>query len=300
MPLFNKAVSVMASVASIQAQTVADWELVVVDDGSTDAGPDLVRAVPDSRIRVYSQANEGVSAARNWGIDLAITDLVTFLDADDRWHPDFLETILALARDFPEAQWFATGYEIRDPRQGVFNARLRGTPTGFERGLLVDYFQVAMQSDPPVWTSAMAVRHHAIQAIGGFPVGIYSGEDLLTWARLAVRFPLAYDRRSLAVFEVSGYDRRADPEQRVSLALGELVRDYPLVKGGSAYLGLWCRMQAVMAMRFADIVLARRCAWRSVQYGPTQWRNAYTLLLVWLPSPWRILLDAALRHMVRK
>ena len=300
MPLYNKAAQVLDTLASVVAQTMGNWELVVVDDGSTDGGPALVRALGDARIRVVNQANAGVSAARNRGIELALADLVTFLDADDLWLPEFLSTVLTLQADFPEARWFATGYEIRPAQGAAFASRLRGPAKHFSRGILPDYFSVAIASDPPVWTSATAVRRDAIQAIGGFPVGIGSGEDLLTWARLAVRFPVAYEARALAVFVVSGIERQPDSADRVGKAMGQLLLDYPAVQCLRAYLGLWYRMQAVMAMCFGEITLARQRARLAVRYGPRQLRNLYTLLLAMLPTAWRHALDTQVRSLFSK
>ena len=301
MPLYNKAGQVLDTIASVRAQTVrSGWELVVVDDGSTDGGPDLVRAINDERVRVVSQANAGVSAARNKGIECARAGLVAFLDADDLWLPDFLASVLALQEDFPEAQWFATGYEIRPAQGAAFASRLRGAASNFTRGILPDYFGVAIVSDPPVWTSATAVKRDAIQAVGGFPVGIGSGEDLLTWARLAVRFPLAYDAKALAVFVVSGIERRPDVADRVGGALTALIQQHPGKPGLLGYLGLWYRMQAVMAMRFNDAALARQRAWLAVRYGPGQLRNGYTLLLAMLPTPLRKTLDGGARKLLKK
>ena len=297
MPLYNKAGQVLETIASVIAQTLSDWELVVVDDGSTDEGPALVRDLQDARIRLVSQANAGVSAARNRGIELARADLVAFLDADDLWLPGFLATILALQADFPQAHWFATGYEIRPAQGATYTSRLRGPPADFSRGILPDYFSVALASDPPVWSSATAVRRDAIQAISGFPEGIDSGEDLLTWARLAVRYPLAHDARPLAVFVASGIERRPDPADRVGKALAQLVREHPGVPGVRRYLGLWYRMQAVMAMRFGEAALARQWAWLAVRYGPWQVRNFYVLCLAALPGNARALVDHSIRKL---
>lgn len=168
----------------------------------------------------------------------------------------------------------------------------------FNRGLLPDYFTAAVASDPPVWSSATAVRREDMLAIGGFPVGIASGEDLLTWARLAVRYPLAYDARALAVFVVSGIERRPDAADRVGKALMQLECEYPSVPGLRRYLGLWYRMQAVMAMRFGDAALARQWALLTLRYGPWQLRNLYTLLLVLLPPAWRQALDTRARSLL--
>ena len=298
MPLYNKAGQVLETIASVRAQTLSGWELVVVDDGSTDGGPALVRDLQDARIRVVSQANAGISAARNRGIALARADLVAFLDADDLWLPQFLAAILALQADFPEAHWFATGYEIRPAQGAAYTSRLRGPPADFSRGLLPDYFNVALASDPPVWSSATAVRRDAIQAIGGFPLGIGSGEDLLTWARLAVRYPLAYDARPLAVFVASGIERPPDPADRVGKALAQLAREHPGVPGLRRYLGLWYRMQAVMAMRFGDATLARQWARLAVRYGPGQIRNLYVLFLSLMPMKTQGLVDLSIRKLL--
>jgi len=298
MPLYNKAAQVGEAIASVLAQTANDWELIVVDDGSIDGGAALVRALDDPRIRVVTQVNAGVSAARNRGIGMARADLVAFLDADDLWLPEFLETILALRADFPEARWFATGYEIHPPHGAMFASRLHGAARSFSRGILPGYFNMAILSDPPVCSSAVAMHRDAIQSIGGFPIGVGSGEDLLTWARLAARFPLAYEARPLAVFMVSGIERRPDPADRVGKALAQLMREFPATAGLGNYLGLWYRMQAVMAMRFGDTALARQRAWLAVRHGHGQLRNVYTLALAMLPAVWRAALDARLRGLL--
>lgn len=298
MPLYNKAEQVLTTIDSVQAQSWRDWELIVVDDGSTDEGPSRVRALADERIRCVSQTNQGVSVARNHGIALARAELVALLDADDTWQPEFLATVASLARDFPEAGWFATGYRIQYPNGAPHDNRLRGISAGFQRGILRDYFRVAMQSDPPVWTSAVMTRKDALNVIGGFPVGVASGEDLLTWARLAVRFPLAYDGRVLSTFYASGISRAPDRADPVGLALSTLASDYPDQTGLPAYLGLWFRMQAVKALRLGDRPTARRFAWKATRAAPNQWRNPYTLILAWLPDCLSERLDTWLRRLI--
>ncbi len=298
MPLYNKEQEIFTTISSVLNQTFRDFELLVINDGSTDNSVQVVEKFDDFRISIISQKNAGVSAARNTGVRLARSELIVFIDADDLWHPDFLTTIIALRDDFPRAKWFATGYEIVHPEKGSSFSELKGAAKNFRRGILPNYFGVAVCSDPPVWSSASAVMRDAIQAIGGFPVGIGSGEDLLTWARLAVRFPLAYEARSMAVFRVSVIHRCADPANRVGYALEQLVEDFPYVPRLRAYLGLWYRMQAVMAMRFGDTSLARQRAWLGVRYGPWQLRNLYTLLLAILPAACRQALDTRARRLL--
>ena len=90
-PTFNRASRLLEAIRSVQEQTVEDWELVIVDDGSTDSTEEAVRAIPDRRIRYLPVSHRGVSAARNFGIARSVGPWICFLDSDDRWTPRKLE-----------------------------------------------------------------------------------------------------------------------------------------------------------------------------------------------------------------
>src|ERR1700680_3290107 len=92
-PLYNKARYIARSLDSIARQTFQDFEVLVIDDGSTDGGGAIAAATGDCRLRVVAQQNRGVGAARNRGITEGTGNLVAFLDADDTWEPAFLEAI---------------------------------------------------------------------------------------------------------------------------------------------------------------------------------------------------------------
>ena len=109
MPLYNKAPYVLRSLESVGAQTVTDLEIIVVDDGSTDEGPDLVARSSDPKIRLVRQANAGPGAARNRGLMEAQAPYVAFLDADDCWLPQFLEQNLAFLESHPHAAAVSCG-----------------------------------------------------------------------------------------------------------------------------------------------------------------------------------------------
>ncbi len=101
MPVHNVASYVAESIASLQGQTWKDWELVVINDGSTDGTEPIVQALAtqDARIRLVNQVNAGVACARNHGLDLIRGDHLVFLDGDDLWRPDFLAKALAAMRE---------------------------------------------------------------------------------------------------------------------------------------------------------------------------------------------------------
>lgn len=259
MPLYNKEAEVRRSVESVLTQTVSDFELIVVNDGSTDRGPDVVRSISDARIRVFDQENAGVSAARNRGIDESRSGLIAYLDADDEWKPEFLETILHLKEEFPSCSVFATNYILRDVNGKHHLPIIRGLPPHPWGGVIEDYFGVAVRSDPPLCSSAVSVKKEALCAVGLFPVGVTSGEDLLTWARLAAKYSVAYTTKPLAVFRhwasTTGIPTRIPAkEDFVGKSLEALLADSPMANKRSLreYIGLWHRMRASMFFRLGN------------------------------------------------
>ena len=190
-PLFNKAQYIQRAVASVLVQTYERWELLVIDDGSTDGSAQVVTGFSDSRIRLIQQANAGVSAARNLGVRAAQTALVAFLDADDAWAPTFLETVLRLYTQYPHAGMYATACEWREP-QRVFVPPISHIPAAPWEGLMPSYFKSAATGYLPITASSVMVPQAVFEQIGYFPVGIRHGEDHDMWARIALRYPVAF------------------------------------------------------------------------------------------------------------
>lgn len=254
-PLYNKEKQIAYTLQSVFEQTFQDFEIVVVDDGSTDNSVEEVEKFDDSRIRLIHQTNAGVSAARNRGIEEARGELIAFLDADDEWMPEYLATQYGLYQKYPECSVYACNYEFRDSEGKVTPTIIRKLPFEGEDGVLSNYFEVASCSHPPLWTSAVVIKKSAIQAIGGFPLGIKSGEDLLTWARLACRYFFAYNTTSLAVFVFDEQNFDEDQRQRmpettdfVGSELAQLYKRHHSIIGFKSYIGLWHKMRARIFM----------------------------------------------------
>ena len=106
-PAFNRTDTILRSVTSVVAQTFADWEAIVVDDGSTDDTAAIATGF-DPRIRIIRQENQGLSAARNTGVAAARGEYLAFLDSDDEWRPEHLAICVAFLRAFPEQQFVTT------------------------------------------------------------------------------------------------------------------------------------------------------------------------------------------------
>ncbi|MGI9160303.1 MAG: glycosyltransferase family 2 protein [Saprospiraceae bacterium] len=202
-PLYNKAHSIADTVASVLAQGLSDFELIIVDDGSTDGSAQVVEGIADSRIRLVKRKNGGVSAARNTGIQLASAEHIAFLDADDLWLPGFLEDMLALTRDFPDAGIYGAAYWLQV--QGDRYPEESGLPANF-RGYIPSYFAHAVRH-LLFWTSAVIVKKTALQQSGGFHEGICFGEDLDLWFRLALEHPAAFYNKPLAIYNKDAENR---------------------------------------------------------------------------------------------
>lgn len=249
-PLYNKEKQIAHTLQSVFNQTFQNFEVVIVDDGSTDGSVAEVEKLSDSRIRLIHQKNAGVSAARNRGIEEAKSDLIAFLDADDEWKPEYLATQYQLSQKYPDCNVFACNYEFRNTEGKVTPTIIRKLPFSGEDGILSNYFEVASCSHPPICSISIMVRKPAIQAIGGFPVGIRSGEDLLTWARLAVNDKIAYSKISLAVFIRDEILFNKDQKQRIpeveDIVGKELLNIYAenrTMRGLNSYLALWHKMR---------------------------------------------------------
>lgn len=254
-PLYNKEQSIASTLHTVLNQTYQNFEIVIVNDGSTDHSVEEVTKVTDPRIRLIHQSNAGVSAARNRGIAEAQGEYIAFLDADDEWKPDYLKTQYELTQKYPECSVFACNYEFKDVKGKVTPTIIRKLPFKGEDGILSNYFEVANCSHPPLWTSAVIVKKSAIQSIGGFPIGIKSGEDLLTWARLACQYSIVFYTIPLATFIFDEQHFNEDQRKRmpeeidyVGSELTKLYKKHRHIIGLKSYVGLWHKMRAHIFM----------------------------------------------------
>lgn len=288
-PLYNKAASIERAVRSVLSQTYRDFEIIVIDDGSTDDGSAIVKRIEDKRIRVIQQPNGGVSAARNRGIAEARGKYVALLDADDEWKPDYLAIQMMLAEKYPECSVYATGYEMRKSTGEKVETIIRGLPFDGPDGELSNYFEVASESHPPICSISVMAQKNAFESIGGFPGGIRSGEDLLTWARLASRFKIAYTREIQAVFNIEGYDVRERPKRvpaENDIVHQELVKIKEVFNPYSIdrYISHWHKMRSSIYMRLGMRWKSIRESLIGLRYRPLNYKLAVFIVLNLLPK----------------
>jgi glycosyltransferase involved in cell wall biosynthesis len=180
-PAYNAAWCVGRAIDSVLAQTFRDFELIVVDDGSTD-GTAAVLAAYGDKLRVVAQANGGMSNARNAGIRAASGRYLAFLDADDRWLPDKLARQVALLDARPELAFCAAVTELEDP-EGRNVGEWRGSSVALAGISEVFANHAAVAGG----ASAVLARRHLVAKLGGFDENLAGAEDTDLWMRLAGR-----------------------------------------------------------------------------------------------------------------
>jgi len=195
-PLYNKAPYVRHALESIAAQTFRDFELVIVNDGSTDeslnVANDFVREVYGVKCTVYDQTNSGVAAARNNGVAKSKGEYVCFLDADDWWESTYLEEMDRLIKEYPDAGIYCTNYVYYKP--GKTHVALK-----LERGYM-NYPEAYLHGEMPITSNTACLPRKIFDEMGGFPLGIKLGEDFLLWAKIALHYKVAFCEKPLAYY----------------------------------------------------------------------------------------------------
>tara|TARA_B110000967_G_C18863637_1_gene551437 strand:+ start:1062 stop:2006 length:945 start_codon:yes stop_codon:yes gene_type:complete len=227
-PLYNKQDYILRTIDSVLLQSFQDFEILVINDGSTDDYLSELKCINDDRITLFSHSNSGVSYTRNQGVKYAKSKLIAFLDGDDTWNPDFLLTIMHLYKKYPQAGAFATNYErvFSDGNRRVSN--VFGIEDFYgEDGLISNFFKMALH-EMAISTSEVVVKKSVIQEIGGFLEGIYYGEDQEFFARLAFKYPFAYSKKVLGQYYKNVLNATSQSPIHYEMPIIDLYKEYKI------------------------------------------------------------------------
>ncbi len=220
-PLYNKQNSIVATLQSVLAQTYTNYEIIVVDDGSTDNSANIAEATlrecsgsPTGyglEFSVIRKENGGVSSARNAGILAAKGEYIAFLDGDDLWHPEYLETLHQLIVDYPDAALYGIGCTT------IYGDKISEnlTPSTL-RGEVEDVWS----NYPGYWTGSSSSSRTRLIEIGMFDTRMTHGEDIDMWWRLLLSGKGVFDNRVMAYY-------RQDAENRAMNKLIPLEKHIP-------------------------------------------------------------------------
>jgi glycosyltransferase involved in cell wall biosynthesis len=205
-PLYNKVNHISRAIDSVLNQSFSDFELIVVNDGSTDGGEIVVSKYTDCRVVLINQANSGESAARNTGISKSNARYVTFLDADDAYDSDFLEIINKLVIDFPGAAAYAT--HARDSAISQSQKSLMNDPDRVENCWMIEnYFECLNKGYFPVTSSSVCVKKQVLIKIKGFDEKLKIGADIDAWIRIFLTSGIALSNRYGATYHTDAENR---------------------------------------------------------------------------------------------
>ena len=195
-PLFNKEYLISDTIQSVLNQTWTNFELLIINDGSTDNSLNVVSSFEDDRIKVYTTKNQGVSAARNLGIKNASGYFIAFLDADDSWNKFFLESLNELINLYPNKHVFATALSI-ETKKGRYNATYKNLNIAPDNYDLINYFQGSLGHSLLQCVNCVISRK-AIETIGLFDVTLKTNEDTDYWIRTGLKYPVVFINKVLA------------------------------------------------------------------------------------------------------
>ncbi len=218
-PCYNQAHLLATAIRSVQAQTMLDWQIIIVNDGSTDDTAVVANQFVDEQIHYVAQENMGLSAARNTGIDQANGRFICFLDADDAWAPEFFQTCLTVLVEQPTIGGVYTRHLFFDHEGNLLSAanghivppeQLR--PTLLEGG----FFPV----------HSVMLRRSALDAVGCFDSDLTSLEDWDLWLRMSQQYTFVGIEQPLAYYRVNPNSMSMDIERMHNNRLAVLIKHF--------------------------------------------------------------------------
>lgn len=204
-PTYNRVEQTIAAIESVLAQTYSNFEIIVVDDGSTDGSSQALQQFIKQRTNgcrqmlFVSQPNRGASVARNTGISTARGEYIAFLDSDDSWIPEKLEWQVRALEEFQNecGVCFTDARLVNDAGLDVSSFRVHGRNYAEEIGIDRDAASLLAESFSGFWVSSLLVRADLIRQIGGFSPDISFVEDRDLHFRLALVTAIAYINKQL-------------------------------------------------------------------------------------------------------
>ena len=253
-PTYNRSSLIADAIQSVLAQTFGDFEIIVIDDGSTDNTKELVDNFKDPRIRYLYQKNQGVSVARNTGIQASRGEYVAFLDSDDTLLKEALEKRVEVLDRHPEAAFSYGQIYFVDEKGRIIQLEPRSKSSYVREG--IEELREILTFGHQFNNSAAMVRRSCLQEVGGFNPAFTCCQDVDLWVRLARKYSVAHIAEPLAVFLGQPRPERGPQllEEKHSLIIESIFDDSKLGPSLShlrpnAYFILYTRLAEVAYVR---------------------------------------------------
>lgn len=187
-PVYNKEKFIENTIYSVLNQTLSDFELIIVDDSSTDKSLSIIDSIKDKRIKTYSIKNSGVSKSRNYGVEKSSSNLIAFLDADDLWKNNHLEQLYKLYLENPNCGMYAMSY-IKNINFKSYKKSYFGL-SNFS-GILENFF-TSSSVDCIASSSSVMIPLYVFKKINGFNENLKKREDTALWIKIALNYKIAF------------------------------------------------------------------------------------------------------------
>ncbi|MDN6279605.1 MAG: glycosyltransferase family 2 protein [Psychroflexus sp.] len=198
-PVYNKAEFLENTLDSVFSQTYPHFEVIAVNDGSTDRSLRILERYKSKGLRIINQANKGASVARNNGIDHAQNAYIALIDADDIWSANHLEEHANSIKRFPDQVIYTNHYSIKWSSNTIKPAEFNLNETDQSIRCISNYFEASLK-DNLIWTSAVCFKRSTFNNLGHFNSIYKTGQDLDLWIRFALEFPIVYNPNTTMIY----------------------------------------------------------------------------------------------------
>ncbi|MBD2577590.1 glycosyltransferase [Oscillatoria sp. FACHB-1406] len=275
-PAYNAEKTLRDTIQSVRQQTFTDWELIVIDDGSTDSTADIIKAIPDDRIHVFSFPNAGLAESRNRGIDRARGEFVAFLDADDLWTTDKLAAQVEALEQHPEAAVAYSWTDYIDESGQFLRSGMHVTANGdvYQKLLLGNFLENG--SNP-------LIRKQAFQKVGQFDKLVPTCQDWDMYLRLSAQYPFVAVPFPQVLYRVSPNSMSFNFDRHEAGALQAISKTFATAPQSLRYLKKFSLANFYKYMTFKSLdsgeltrekgLLAARYLWHFIKNDPSSLRQ---------------------------
>lgn len=301
LPVYNGEKTIQRTIESVLNQTFSDFELLIINDGSSDRTLEITTSITDSRIQVFSYLNTGVSATRNRGIALAIGEFISFIDADDLWTADKLDAQLKALQTNPQAAVAYSWTDWIDDSDRPLRPAGRSTASGkvYEKLLQRDFIESG---------SNVLIRRQALEVVGTFDETLSFAEDWDLWLRLAAQYEFIAVPLAQILYRVSSQSASCNVWQMEFGSLRVIEQAFreapeslqPLKREVLASRYQYFTLKALEgALERRLGIAAARYFWTAIRHDPSWLKRSKLMLVIWAKiaiavlfspqKPWRTL-----------
>jgi glycosyltransferase involved in cell wall biosynthesis len=228
-PVYNGEKTIQKTVLSILNQTFTDFELIIINDGSTDSTIEILSNIQDSRLKVFTCSNAGLAASRNRGIDKALGDYIAFIDADDLWTPDKLEAQYKALQENPQA---AVAYSWTNSIDEAGNLVRSGSCVSASGDVHANLLLLNFLENG----SNALFRRQALTEVGNFDESLTSAEDWDMYLRLAARYHFVVIPYPQVLYRISVNSMSANVDKLEKESLKVIERHFKQVPESLQYI----------------------------------------------------------------